>query len=133
MVIDNIRLGQQSRDQLIRLKRITAIEHWNVLCRWAFCLSIMDDSPPPRSKSSGDSAIEMTWKTFAGEYADMYLAMLTQRAHDESKPISREVLSELVRQHVVRGISSLTARRQMQGIADLLELAGPALGSDLAR
>ena len=37
--IDHIRLSQQAKDQLIKLKRVTGIEHWNVLCRWALCVS----------------------------------------------------------------------------------------------
>ena len=122
MLIDNIRLSQQSRDQLIRLKRITGIDSWNVLCRWAFCLSIADKNPPPRSKLGGDGAVEMTWKTFAGEYADIYLAMLIHRAREEARPGNRESLSELVRVHITRGIGFLTARRQLNGISDLLEI-----------
>lgn len=123
MLIDNIRLGQQSRDQLIRLKRITGIDNWNVLCRWAFSLSIADKNPPPRFKVAGEAAVEMNWKTFAGEYADVYLALLIQRAHEEARVASREVLSELVRIHITRGIGFLTARRQLNGINDLLEIA----------
>ena len=34
--IDRIKLSQSARDQLIKLKRITKIDQWNVLCRWAF-------------------------------------------------------------------------------------------------
>lgn len=122
MLIDNIRLGQQSRDQLIRLKRITGIDNWNVLCRWAFSLSVADKNPPPRSKIGGEAAVEMNWKTFAGEYSDVYLAILIQRAHDDARPASREVLSELVRIHITRGIGFLTARRQLTGIDGLLEI-----------
>lgn len=123
MVIDNIRLGQQSRDQLIRLKRITGIDNWNVLCRWALCLSLADKNVPPRIKASGESAVEMTWKTFAGEHAELYAALLVQRAHVEEKAATREVLSEMVRAHVIRGIGFLTARRQLSGIRDLLSIA----------
>lgn len=123
MLIDNIRLGQQSRDQLVRLKRITGIENWNVLCRWAFCLSIADKNAPPRLKSSGDAAVEMSWKTFAGEHAEIYTALLIQRAHQEKRAATRETLSELLRIHVIRGIGFLTARRQLNGISDLLKIA----------
>jgi DNA sulfur modification protein DndE len=123
MTIESIRLGQQSRDQLIRLKRITAIDNWNVLCRWAFCLSIADKNRPPGTKMHGEAAIEMSWKTFAGEQSDVYLALLLQRAHEEEKATSRESLSELLRLHVTRGIGLLTARRQMNGIGDLLALS----------
>ena len=121
MIIDNIRLGQQSRDQLIRLKRITGIDNWNVLCRWALCLSLADKNLPPRLKSGGDAAIDISWRTFAGEHADIYFSLLAQRAHEEGRAVSREVLSEMARVHVVRGIGFLTARRQLTSISNRLE------------
>lgn len=66
MAIDYIRLSQQGKDQLIKLKRYTGIEHWNVLCRWAFCLSLSEPSVPPNAKIPADSNVEMTWKVFGG-------------------------------------------------------------------
>lgn len=123
MIIDAIRLGQQSRDQLIRLKRITGIDNWNIICRWALCLSLGDKNPPPRSRMSGEAVLDISWRTFAGEYADTYQALLIQRAHDDGRSITREALTELARAHVTRGIGFLTARRQMSGISELLEAA----------
>ena len=35
MAIEHIRVSQHAKDQLIRLKRVTGIKNWNVLCRWA--------------------------------------------------------------------------------------------------
>jgi DNA sulfur modification protein DndE len=121
MQIDNLRLGQQSRDQLIRLKRLTGIDNWNVLCRWAMCLSLADRNPPPRSKSGGE-AVEISWKTLAGEQSDIYLALLIHRARDEAQPVTREGLSELVRLHVTRGIGLLTAQRHLAGISGLFKI-----------
>ena len=95
------------------------------MCRWGFCLSIQDESAPPISRISGDAAIEISWKTFAGEYADIYSALLVQRAHDDKRPPLREVLSEMARLHVTRGIGILTAYRQMDGISDLLNICDP--------
>lgn len=36
MPIEHIRLSQQAKEQLTRLKRWTGLKHWNELCRWAF-------------------------------------------------------------------------------------------------
>ena len=40
MSIKQVKLSTQAKEQLIRLKTRTGIPHWNVLCRWAFCLSL---------------------------------------------------------------------------------------------
>ena len=36
----------QAKEQLIRLKTRTGIPQWNILCRWAFCLSLAEPTPP---------------------------------------------------------------------------------------
>ena len=38
MSIKQVKLSNQAKEQLIRLKTRTGVPHWNVLCRWAFCL-----------------------------------------------------------------------------------------------
>ena len=119
--IDSIRLSQQSRDQLIRLKRLTGIEHWNTLCRWAFCLSLAENSSPPKNKIPADSSVEMTWKTFAGEHADLYQALLWDRIHEEGEEPSKENLLHCLRAHITRGIVYLTARRELKDITNLLK------------
>ncbi|HUJ42889.1 MAG TPA: DndE family protein, partial [Opitutaceae bacterium] len=58
----------------------------------------------------------------AGEYADVYQALLEQRAHEEDRPLNREALSDLLRAHLVRGVGLLTARRNLAGIQNLLEI-----------
>ena len=38
MSIKQVRLSNQAKEQLIRLKTRTGIQQWNILCRWALCL-----------------------------------------------------------------------------------------------
>ena len=64
--IDIIRLSEKQKQQLIVLKRRTGIENWNVLCRWALCLSLADPTEPPKEDIPTDSNVEMTWKTLTG-------------------------------------------------------------------
>ena len=47
MVIETVRIDEQGREQLIRLKRYTGVEFWNVLCRWALCVSLAEPTKPP--------------------------------------------------------------------------------------
>jgi len=44
--IDRIRLSQTAKDQLTKLKRITKIDQWNILCRWAF-VALAEPTIPP--------------------------------------------------------------------------------------
>lgn len=103
--IDTIKLSERQKQQLIRLKMKTGIENWNVLCRWALCMSLAEDSNPPHEDIPSDSNVEMTWKVFAGEYSDVYLAILRNlycQQHTDSQDIS---FVEYVKLHLSRGIS----------------------------
>jgi DNA sulfur modification protein DndE len=124
MAIEHIRLSQQGRDQLIRLKRWTGIENWNVLCRWAFCISLAEPSIPPPTKIPADSSVEMTWKVFGGTHHDIYLAMLKERCYKDGLGTSDEVISAQFRLHLHRGIgylAALVSDKQIKSITDLIK------------
>ena len=50
ILIDNIKLSNSAKEQLIKIKKITRIENWNILCRWAFCLSLSEKEDPNPSR-----------------------------------------------------------------------------------
>ena len=64
MSIETVRISQRGKDQLVKLKRITGIRNWNVLCRWALATSLADPTVPLVRDVKTDSNIEMTWRTF---------------------------------------------------------------------
>ena len=66
MVVETVRVSHRAKDQLIKLKRVTGIEHWNVLSRWGFCLSIAEEGISPTAEIPLDSNIEMGWRSGAG-------------------------------------------------------------------
>ncbi|ACY95779.1 DNA sulfur modification protein DndE [Thermomonospora curvata] len=123
MSLDNIRLSQPAKDQLIKLKRITGIKNWNVLCRWALALSLQDPSPPLVREIVTDSNIEMNWKTFAGAYGDIYLALLKQRCVADGQEPTEENVSHTLTVHLHRGIGHLAGRKDLKNIGDLISLA----------
>lgn len=123
MSVDHIRLSQQAKDQLIKLKRVTGIEHWNVLCRWAFCMSLAEQGVPPPAKIPADSNVEMSWKVFGGRYADLYLALLKERCVRDGLRTDPETLAQQFRLHLHRGISYLFGNKQLRKIDDLIALA----------
>jgi len=79
MSIKLIRLSSQAKDQLIRLKTKTGITQGNILCRWAFCLSLRQPTPPTPVDIPSDSNVEMSWQVFGGEWQEIYLALLERR------------------------------------------------------
>lgn len=121
--IEHIRLSQQAKDQLIKLKRVTGIEHWNILCRWALCVSLAERTKPSNMKIPADSNVEMSWRVFGGRYADLYLVLLKERCLRDGLPTDDETLAQQFRLHLHRGVSYLAANKALRRIDDFVAVA----------
>ena len=139
MSIKQVRVSTQAKEQLIRLKIRTGIAHWNVLCRWAFCLSLRQPSPPAALDVAADSNVEMSWPVFGGDAHEIDLALLKERCERDGLGSSDEVLARQFRLHLHRGIGYLAAPQAVRSIADLIGLVTDndegepgAVGSDEA-
>ncbi|MBI2480682.1 MAG: DNA sulfur modification protein DndE [Planctomycetia bacterium] len=122
MSIKQIRLSTQARDQLIRLKTRTGIGQWNILCRWAFCLSLAEPTPPTPIDIPADSNLEMSWHVFGGECHELYTAILTERYIGDGLETTPESLNRQFRLHLHRGISYLATPNRIRTIGDLVRL-----------
>ena len=117
MIIEHVRVSSQAREQLIRLKRYTGIEHWNVLCRWALCVSLAEPTIPPMVKIPADSNVEMSWRVFGGRYAELYIALVKQRCLSDGLGIDEDTLVDQFRLHLHRGIGYLANNRNLRKIS----------------
>jgi len=123
MSIKQIRLSAQAREQLIRLKTRTGINQWNILCRWAFCLSLQQAAPPTPIEIPADSNVEMEWQVFGGEAHELYMALLKERCVGDGLETSDDVLARQFRLHLHRGIGYLATPHLIGSISDLVKLA----------
>lgn len=123
MAIEYVRLSKKAKDQLIRIKAITGIRHWNVLCRWAFCLSLAEKSSPAPAKITTDSNVEMSWKVFGGEYHEMYMGLLKERCLADKITITDANIAEQFKLHLHRGISYLAGNKKIKDMQSFLEVA----------
>jgi DNA sulfur modification protein DndE len=119
VAIETIHLSQHSKDQLIKLKRITGIQNWNILCRWGFCLSLADPSIPAPEMVSSDTAIEMTWKVFGGPYQEIYFSLLKERCKKDELGLDNENLASQFKLHLNRGIGYLSTMKKQNSIETL--------------
>jgi DNA sulfur modification protein DndE len=121
MSLDTIRLSEQAKDQLARVKRNTRIKNWNVLCRWALCMSLAEEAPPNQMKISADSSVEMTWKVFGGADSNVYLALLKQRCHEDGLGTDPTTVEEQFRLHLHRGIGYLFGDPELKSLSGLVK------------
>jgi DNA sulfur modification protein DndE len=120
--VERVRISQAAKDQLIKLKRATKIEQWNILCRWAFCRSLAEPTPPSPIAIPTDSNVEMTWHVFGGQIADLLIVALKQRCRNDRVGEGQEALAIQFRLHLHRGIGYLAAEQSIKKIEDLIKV-----------
>lgn len=120
MIIETIRLSQEAKEQLIKLKRHTGITQWNILCRWALCLSLAEEKLPQDKDIVLDSSVEMTWKTFGGRHQELYSLAVRERCKKDGIELSDENLQKYFKLHLHRGISYLASSNMVRSIEDLV-------------
>ena len=121
--IQRIQLSQTAKDQLIKLKRITKIDQWNILCRWAFCRSLAEDHPPADIPIPADSNIEMTWQTFGGDMAEVLLIALKQWCYEQGLTTTdKEILAHQLRLHIHRGIGYLSGDPNIKTLESFIKI-----------
>lgn len=122
MIVKQIKLSSQSKERLSRLKGKTGIKQWNVLCRWALCYSLSENTIPTDIPINSDSNVEMSWFTFGGEYSEIYDALIKAWCIKVGIPITEENLVKYFKLHLERGIGYLSGTNFIKNINDLLSL-----------
>lgn len=123
MIVKQIKLSSTSKDRLSRLKGKTGIKNWNVLCRWAFCYSLSENTMPTDVPIVADSNLEMSWFTFGGEYSDIYDALMIAWCKKMSLPTDEETLIKYFKLHIERGIAHLSGTNFIKNLDDLMKLS----------
>lgn len=123
MIKKQIRLSSQGKDRLSRLKGKTGIQNWNILCRWALCYSLHENTMPTDLTINHDSNVEMSWLTFAGEYHELYEALLKVWCENMALPTDESTVAKYFTLHLERGIAYLSGTNFVKSIDQLLELA----------
>jgi DNA sulfur modification protein DndE len=118
--VDHVRISSKGKEILSRIKKRTSLQHWNEICRVAYCQSLAKHGASLAFAKTSDNAIDMDWKTFAGAY-DRELTALTLHlaARDNIDINDKTALAIYFRSHLERGIAGL---QQVKGLQDLLTL-----------
>mgnify|MGYP001075841306 CR=1 FL=1 len=110
MIIKQVRLSQQSKEQLSRLKAKTGIKNWNILCRWALAYSLSEKTLPTDLPIVADSNLEMSWYTFGGEYYEIYEALIKAWCLQMHLPTDDETSLKMLQSFIIGIIVSFISR-----------------------
>jgi DNA sulfur modification protein DndE len=123
VIVKQIKLSNVSKERLGRLKGKTGIKNWNVLCRWALCYSLSENTMPTDIPIIADSNVEMSWYTFGGEYSDIYEALMVAWCKKMDLATDEETLCKYFKLHLERGIAHLSGTNFIKTLDDLIKLA----------
>ena len=123
MIMKQLRLSQQAKDQLSRLKGKTGIKNWNVLCRWALCYSLSEKTLPTDIPIVADSNLEMSWLTFGGDYYELDEALVKAWCIQMGLNTDDDTVAKYFRLNLERGIAHLCGTGFIKNLDDLVKLA----------
>ena len=88
--IDQLRTSASLKNLLTRIKGITSIQNWNVLCRWGFCFSIKQ-STLPRMVDEKLDGVEIDYDVLVGKNKNdqgIDSPLLQDKATDDKSPVA---------------------------------------------
>ena len=120
--VERIRLTNQEKGLLTRMKASTGLDNWNIFARWAFCYSLsMEDKISVRQDEESSFGIEMTWMVFAGKNFKIYQDLLVQECLDLDLKPNKSNLNKVMRAHLSNGIKKMYS--QVSSLDDFIDLA----------
>ena len=115
--IDQLRTSASLKNLLTRIKGITSIQNWNVLCRWGFCFSIKQ-STLPRMVDEKLDGVEIDYDVLVGKNKIIYTQLLINNLRKNNIEINKENLTKYLYAHVNRGVN-IIYNFKMKTIKDL--------------
>lgn len=106
-MIERIRFTSAARNQLVALKRRTGIEHYNVICRHALCISLATPSCPAAESYNFQNGIEMDFRVLTGGHEAIYLNLVRVRAVQDGVKQDDASIRDYLTRHLHRGLAYL--------------------------
>jgi DNA sulfur modification protein DndE len=121
--IESLKISDRAFLDITQIKTKTRIDTMNIICRWAFNISLSSDLPPPPLAKEDKINKEIDWKIFAGDYEYLITGLLKNRLNQDKIKITNETMSDHLRLHVQRGLSLIAAQKNIKNIEDFIELS----------
>ena len=102
--LDTLRTTTNLKNILSRIKGITGIQYWNVLCRWGLSLSLKQKKLPRLVDEKLDG-VEIDFDVFVGKNKNIYTQLLINNLRKNKIEINRDNAYKYLIAHVNRGIN----------------------------
>ena len=116
--IDILRTSSNVKNSLTRIKTITGISNWNIICRWALCLSLKQTSLPREVEEKLDG-VEIDYDTLVGKNKSIYTQLLINNLITHKVEINKKNLTKFLNAHVNRG-ANIIYTNKLKDISELM-------------
>ena len=121
LTIDILRTSSNVKSSLTRIKTITGISNWNIICRWAFCLSLKQTSLPREVEEKLDG-VEIDYDTLVGKNKSIYTQLLINNLVVHNVAVDKKNLTKYLYAHVNRGVNIIYTNK-LKDISGLMAFA----------
>ena len=120
LTIDNLKTSTNLKNSLTRIKTNTGIANWNVICRWALCLSLKQTSLPREVDEKLDG-VEIDYDILVGKNKTIYTQLLINNLISHKVEIDKKNLTKYLYAHVNRGVNIIYTNK-LKDISGLFKL-----------
>ena len=120
LTIDNLKTSTNLKNFLTRIKTNTGIANWNVICRWALCLSLKQTSLPREVDEKLDG-VEIDYNILVGANKTIYTQLLINNLITHKVEINKRNLTKYLNAHVNRG-ANIIYTNKLKDISGLFKL-----------
>jgi len=121
LTIDILRTSSNVKSSLTRIKTITGISNWNIICRWALCLSLKQTSLPREVEEKLDG-VEIDYDTLVGKNKSIYTQLLINNLVAHNVVVDKKNLTKYLYAHVNRGVNIIYTNK-LKDISGLMAFA----------
>ena len=121
MIVETVRISAEAKNQLIQIKRMTGLEHWNVICRWALLFSLREEAQLVFKNKPKEAGPEIAWKVFAGILDSSLTALVRYHYRVYESKGGEKSTGEFFHEHLHNGISLVKNQPNLQ-LTSLLRL-----------
>ena len=120
LTIDVLKTSTNLKNFLTRIKTNTGIANWNVICRWALCLSLKQTSLPREVDEKLDG-VEIDYDILVGKNKTIYTQLLINNLISHKVEIDKKNLTKYLYAHVNRGVNIIYTNK-LKDISGLFKL-----------
>ena len=120
LTIDVLKTSTNLKNFLTRIKTNTGIANWNVICRWALCLSLKQTSLPREVDEKLDG-VEIDYDILVGKNKTIYTQLLINNLITHKVEINKRNLTKYLNAHVNRG-ANIIYTNKLKDISGLYKL-----------